>query len=128
MQAQKVDFVSIPTRDLDRAATFYGETLGLERDPLSSSAWPEFTVGNVTLSVVVPEQIGLEFAPLPFGAIAIRVPDVADARSELEQQGIAFERDTFDSGACHMALFRDPDGNGLMLHHRYKPYHDGTTP
>jgi len=119
MQPQKVDFVSIPTRDLDRAATFYGETLGFERDPLTSSAWPELTAGNVTLSVVVPEQIGLELAPLPFGAIAIRVPDVAEARTELEQQGIAFERDTLDSGACHMAFFHDPDGNLLMLHRRF---------
>ena len=70
----------------------------------------------------------MEFAPLPPGAIAIRVPDVADTRTELEQHGVAFEGDTFDSGACHMAFFRDPDGNGLMLHHRYKPYHDGSTP
>ena len=23
---------------------------------------------------------------------------------------------------CHMALFKDPDGNALMLHNRYKPY------
>jgi hypothetical protein len=22
---------------------------------------------------------------------------------------------------CHMALFNDPDGNPLMLHHRYAP-------
>jgi len=128
MQAQRVDFVSIPTRDVDRAATFYGQTLGLERDPLSNSAWPEFTAGNVTLAVVVSEQIGMEFAPLPTGAIAIRVPDVGDARTELEKEGIAFEGDTFDSGACHMAFFRDPDGNGLMLHHRYQPYHDGSLP
>ena len=126
--AQRVDFVSIPTRDLEQASTFYGETLGLERDPKSHASWPEFTVGNVTLAVVVPAQIGLEFAPLPFGAIAIRVPDVADARARLEKEGVAFERDTFDSGVCHMAFFRDPDGNGLMLHHRYAPYTDGSAP
>ena len=29
--------------------------------------------------------------------------------------------DTFDTGVCHMALFADPDGNGLMLHNRYAP-------
>ncbi len=23
---------------------------------------------------------------------------------------------------------RDPDGSGLMLHHRYKPYPDGSRP
>jgi hypothetical protein len=28
---------------------------------------------------------------------------------------------TFDSGVCHNAVFTDPDGNVLMLHHRYAP-------
>jgi predicted enzyme related to lactoylglutathione lyase len=126
--AERVDFVSIPVTDKERAMQFYGETLGLERDPKSSSDWPEYTLGNVTLALVFPEQIGLPMQTTPFGAIAIRVPDVAEARSSLEQAGVAFERDTFDSGVCHMAFFRDPDGNGLMLHHRYAPYRDGTTP
>jgi catechol 2,3-dioxygenase-like lactoylglutathione lyase family enzyme len=128
IQAQRVDFVAIPTRDRERAAHFYGETLGLERDARSSSTWPEFTAGNVTLAVVVPEEMGLEFESLPFGAIAIRVPDVHDARAKLEGEGVKFERDTFDSSVCHMAFFRDPDGNGLMLHHRYAPYADGSEP
>jgi catechol 2,3-dioxygenase-like lactoylglutathione lyase family enzyme len=128
IDAQRVDFVAIPVHEKDRAERFYGETLGLQRDPRSGASWPEFSAGNVTLSVVVPEEIGLEFAPLPFGAIAIRVPDVADARARLEHEGVEFERETFDSGVCHMAFFRDPDGNGLMLHHRYAPYADGSTP
>ena len=39
----------------------------------------------------------------------------------LEARGVQFEGDTFDTGVCHMAFFRDPDGNALMLHHRYAP-------
>jgi predicted enzyme related to lactoylglutathione lyase len=128
IDAQRVDFVSIPVRDKDRAATFYGETLGLQLNPLSSDAWPEFETDNVTLAVVVPEAMGLEFEALPFGSVAIRVPDVGDARAKLEAAGIEFERDTFDSGVCHMAFFRDSEGNGLMIHHRYAPYSDGSTP
>ena len=34
---------------------------------------------------------------------------------------VQFLGDTLDTGVCHMALFRDPDGNDLMLHHRYAP-------
>jgi predicted enzyme related to lactoylglutathione lyase len=49
------------------------------------------------------------------------VDDVAAARKELESNGIEFVADTMDSGVCHMAHFRDPDGNALMLHHRYAP-------
>jgi catechol 2,3-dioxygenase-like lactoylglutathione lyase family enzyme len=126
--AQRVDFVSIPVRDKERAAKFYEETLGLQLNPLTGDNWPEFETGNVTLAVVVPEALGLEFEPLPFGSVAIRVPDVGEARAKLEAEGIEFERDTFDSGVCHMAFFRDSEGNGLMIHHRYAPYSDGTTP
>jgi catechol 2,3-dioxygenase-like lactoylglutathione lyase family enzyme len=126
--AERVDFVSIPVQDKDRAVEFYGGTLGLERDPKSSSDWPEFVLGNVTLALEFPERIGRPMENTPFGAIAIRVADVAEARSKLEQAGVEFEGDTFDSGVCHMAFFRDPDGNGLMLHRRYAPYTDGATP
>jgi len=126
--AERVDFVAVPTRDKERAVKFYGETLGLKRNPLTPDSWDEFEVGNVTLAVVAPESIGVEFAPLPFGAIAIRVPDVAEARAKLEDAGVEFAGETFDSGVCHGAMFKDPDGNGLMLHRRYAPYSDGSTP
>lgn len=126
--AERVDFVSIPVTDKERAEQFYGETLGLERDPKSSSEWPEYALGNVTVSLVFPERIGRPMENTPFGAVAIRVADVAEARAKLEQSGVEFEGDTFDSGVCHMAFFRDPDGNGLMLHRRYAPFADGSTP
>jgi len=126
--AQRVDFVSIPVRDKERAAKFYAETLGLQLNPLTGDNWPEFETDNVTLAVVVPEQLGLEFEPLPFGSVAIRVPDVGEARAKLEAAGIEFERETFDSGVCNMAFFRDSEGNGLMIHHRYAPYSDGSKP
>ena len=48
--------------------------------------------------------------------------DVAATRAELEAKGVEFAGDTFDTGVCHMAFFSDPDGNDLMLHHRYAPY------
>ena len=42
-------------------------------------------------------------------------------RAELEARRVVFAGDTLDTGVCHMAFFTDPDGNDLMLHHRYKP-------
>ena len=53
--------------------------------------------------------------------IALHVDDVAAARADLEARGVTFTMDTFDTGVCHMAFFADPDGNALMLHHRYAP-------
>ena len=126
--AQRVDFIAIPTRDKARAAGFYEDTLGLERNPNSTDTWIEFETGNVTFAIVQPEEIGIEFAPLPFGAIAIRVEDVEAAKEKLIAAGVAFEGETWDSGVCNGAAFRDPDGNGLLLHRRYAPYRDGRLP
>ena len=126
--AQRVDFVAIPTRDRGLAEQFYGETLGLERNHNSTETWVEFETGNLTLALVEPEKFGMEFDPLPFAAFAIRVADVAEARKVLEDAGVELKGETWDSGVCHGAAFIDPDGHGLLIHHRYAPYPDGTTP
>jgi predicted enzyme related to lactoylglutathione lyase len=124
---ERTDFVAVPTRDRERAIDFYERTLGLTRNHVSPT-WVEFETGNLTLSIVVPEEVGLEFAPLPFGTIMLRVADVAKARAQLEEAGVEFLAETWDSGVCHGAVFRDPDGNSLGLHHRYAPYTDGRLP
>jgi catechol 2,3-dioxygenase-like lactoylglutathione lyase family enzyme len=61
--------------------------------------------------------------------VAFRVADVSQAMQRLSAGGVEFEfPEPYDSGVCHMAFFKDPDGNGLMLHHRYAPYRDGSQP
>jgi predicted enzyme related to lactoylglutathione lyase len=126
--AQRIDFVAVPTQDRDRAERFYAETLGLKKNPLSTETWVEFETGNVTLALVEPEKFDIPFEPLPFGALAIRVPDVAHARRKLEEVGVEFTGEIWDSGVCHGAAFRDTEGNGLLIHHRYAPYADGREP
>jgi predicted enzyme related to lactoylglutathione lyase len=126
--AQRVDFIAVPTRDRARAAQFYEETLGLQKNPNSTENWIEFETGNVTLALVTPEQIGKPFTPLPFGTIAIRVPDIDAAKQRLRDAGVELEGETWDSGVCNGAIFSDPDGNGLLLHRRYAPYADGRQP
>jgi catechol 2,3-dioxygenase-like lactoylglutathione lyase family enzyme len=117
VQVEKVDFVTIPTRDEERARSFYHETLGL---PLDGNNPREIATSNVTLVFWNPESDGLEFTPNQ-GGIALRVADVAAARSELEAKGVEFAGSD-DSGVCHMAFCRDPDGNWVILHRRYEPY------
>jgi len=115
------DFICVPIQDFDRASAFYEETLGLE----FAKRWgdmpaAEYETGSLTIAIMQPDAFGLEFSPhsLP---IALHVDDVAAAREELEAKGIEFHGDTIDSGVCHMAHFRDPDGNVLMFHNRYAP-------
>lgn len=117
-----VDFVSVPTQDLARAATFYRDTLGLRNSVhRPEHGFSEFETGTVTLTVVDPVRMGIgEFKPNA-NHVALHVEDVAEARATLAERGVEFHGDTFDTGVCHMAFFADPDGNALMLHHRYAP-------
>ena len=116
-----VDFVYLPTRNFVAAAEFYENVLGLPCSvKYGRNPGGEFETGNLTLQVMESAAEGIEFQPSKH-PIALRVDDVAAARGELEEKGIAFMGDTIDSGVCHMALFEDPDGNTLMLHHRYAP-------
>src|SRR5215212_6301487 len=91
-----VDFITVSTQDYDRAAKFYGETLGL---PLGKR-WGDMPVGE------------FETGNLP---IEFHVDDFEGAKAELESRGVEFRGDVIDSGVCLQTFFRDPDGNTLAI-------------
>jgi predicted enzyme related to lactoylglutathione lyase len=116
-----VDFVYVPALDFDRAVAFYGDVLGLPQSAgYGQMPGAEFETGTLTLAVVQSEAFRLRFQANNH-PIALHVDDVAAARAELEARGVVFNGETIDSGVCHMAFFLDPEGNALMLHHRYAP-------
>ncbi len=120
-----VDFVTVPTQDLAAAREFYGTVLGLPCTAVyqrgtEAGIGAEFETANLTHSVLEVAKVGLEFAPTPF-PIGLRVDDIEAARAELVSRGVSFAADTMDTGVCHMAFFKDLDGNALMLHSRYAP-------
>jgi catechol 2,3-dioxygenase-like lactoylglutathione lyase family enzyme len=117
----KTDFVFLPVTSFEKAEQFYSGVLGLECSKRYDNALGgEFETGSLTIQVVDVAKIGREFEPST-GAIALHVDDVAEARSELESRGVQFNGETMDSGVCYQAFFEDPDGNALILHHRYAP-------
>jgi catechol 2,3-dioxygenase-like lactoylglutathione lyase family enzyme len=118
MDIQRLDFVAIPSQDAARAVAFYRDVLGLRPD---EKARYEVWAGETCFGIWEPEKVGRTFAPQRNAQLALHVEDVAAARAELEAKGVEFLGETFDTGVCYMAFFRDPDGNDLMLHHRYKP-------
>jgi predicted enzyme related to lactoylglutathione lyase len=115
-----VDFAVVFVDDYAAAVEFYRGVLGLEHLDYGKIPGGEFETGNLTLQVVEASAIGREFDPSGH-PIALHVEDVESARSELEEKGIEFSAETLDTGVCHMAPFKDPAGNALMLHHRYAP-------
>jgi catechol 2,3-dioxygenase-like lactoylglutathione lyase family enzyme len=117
VHVEQVDFVTVPTRDPQRAIAFYTDVLGL---PASERSPGEVETPNLTLSFWNPESQGLEFEPNTAG-FALRVGDVAEAVEEARAGGadvIGIE----DTGVCHMGFVRDPDGNTVILHRRYAPH------
>jgi len=117
IDVERTDFVSVPVEDMERAKRFYRDTLGMDSRNWDDG-WSEIETGNVSLYLVDPTRFGASFAPHT-AHVALRVPDVAAARERLEGAGVAFDGDIFDTGVCHMAFFRDSEGNALMLHRRY---------
>ena len=118
---ERTDFVSVPVADIRRATAFYADTLGLEQVS-GQEGWPEFRLGeNLSLYLIDPTNVGRAFDGPHTADLALRVADVAAARQALEAKGVAFEGEVLDTGVCHMAFFKDPDGNALMLHRRYAP-------
>jgi catechol 2,3-dioxygenase-like lactoylglutathione lyase family enzyme len=113
-----VDFVAVPSTDWKRSRAFYVDTLGLRPD---ENGQAEFWIDRTCFGIYQPTDFGLEFAPQTTAHIAMHVDDIEAARAELEARGVEFQGDTFDTGVCFMAFFSDPDGNNLMLHHRYAP-------
>jgi catechol 2,3-dioxygenase-like lactoylglutathione lyase family enzyme len=115
------DFITVSTRDIDAAASFYEDVLGLRR----SKQWGqmpgiEFETGNLTIAVMQSDAFGLEFRANTH-PIALHVDDFEAAKAELASRGVEFRGDTLDSGVCWQAFFTDPDGNALAIHHRYAP-------
>src|SRR3954467_4427337 len=116
-----VDFVAQLAQDFDRAVAFYGDTLGLPRSVhVPERGFAEFETGNLTLSLIDPAKMGMEHR-VGHNTIALHVDDVAAGGGKPGSRGVAFHGDPFDPGVCHMAFFKDSEGNDLMLHSRYTP-------
>ena len=128
IDVERVDYVRVPVTDIEEANHFYAEVLGLPRSPNSPhDDWVEYEVGNLTLAVMTPHTHDYEFEALPPATIALRVPNVAAAREALEEAGLEVG-EMWDSGKCRGVGVSDPAGNRILLHHRYAPYPDGSTP
>jgi catechol 2,3-dioxygenase-like lactoylglutathione lyase family enzyme len=116
-----VDFLTVFVRDYPAAQEFYSEVLGLEHSvDYEKIPAGEYETGSLTLQVLDAASVGQEFKPSG-SPVALHVEDVEAARADLESKGVEFQGETVDSGVCHMAFFRDPDGNVLMFHNRYAP-------
>ncbi|HKY60192.1 MAG TPA: VOC family protein [Gemmatimonadota bacterium] len=117
---RKIAFVGHPTRDMDRARRFYGETLGLELSQDYGGKWVEFTTPDgktIALDTFTPEAVE---SPVPY--LALESDDIEADAARLREAGVKFVRDVWANEGedgrevCRMAVVLDPEGNPIMLH------------
>ena len=116
-----MDFICLPTQDMPRAIAFYRDTLGLPTGLTWEDSWVEFDLGGATLGLLNTAAVEMPFEAMAGGGIGLRVDNVKARLDELIAKGVRPAMPFMDSGVCHMAGILDPDGNHLMLHHRYAP-------
>lgn len=120
MRVLGIDFVVINVSDLERAKSFYRNTLGVDAPTLSEAhGWVEFDTQPVALALGIPPE---GWSRPPVTALALAVDDVAGAVAELREKGVRILMEPTETPVCTMAYIADPDGNPIFLHRR----HDGT--
>jgi predicted enzyme related to lactoylglutathione lyase len=119
MKIKDIAFTVIPVSDLKVSRSFYEGVLGLtatsvyEKDGMGMI---EYEVGTATVAIGAgapffkPTQQG--------GAVAFEVEDFAEAIAQLKAAKVTLVMDGYETPVCHMAIFRDPDGNQLMVHQK----------
>ena len=113
---QKVAFTMYPVKDMPRARSFYGETLGLGSGTGGpASPWVEFDLpgGGCLAITTVTED---EPSSTAGGTIAFEVDDLPAMIADLKSKGVGFAAEGIESPVCRMAVILDPDGNAIILH------------
>jgi catechol 2,3-dioxygenase-like lactoylglutathione lyase family enzyme len=115
---------TLAVRDLNAAAKFYGETLGLSRASTEDNEAIVFESGDTTINVYRSTFAGTNKAT----ALTWAVDDVEEIVRTLKAKGVTFEHydlpqtkregDVHVAGDHKIAWFKDPDGNILSVMNR----------
>lgn len=114
MPIKGVAAVWLPVTDMDRATSFYGDTLGLSVTKHDGD-WSEVDANGV--------KIGLNGSPQESpsgggGALVAFQPDggLDDEVTRLKDAGVEFSDDVSEHPWGRLVPFKDPDGNDLQLY------------
>ena len=110
--------VSVPVRDQEQARDFYVDTLGFELQVDNSwregMRWIEVAPeGSATSLMLVSWSESL--LPGLYRVIVITTDDIQALHEELVGRGVHFELPPTELSSGMQAMFRDPDGNALVL-------------
>jgi len=120
MQVTQIDHCSVIITDVERSRRFYRDILGLKEivKPRTFNfvvVW--FDLGNQQLHLLLKDMAD-SISPRHF---ALRVPDVAAARTFFRERGIPIQETTPIPGADRFFI-ADPDGNRIEIIQWLRPY------
>jgi catechol 2,3-dioxygenase-like lactoylglutathione lyase family enzyme len=117
MNITKIQLLSVPVSDQDRARDFYVNTLGLElvRDnPMGEDTrWVEVAPKGAETSITLVTWIPA-MPPGTHQGLILQTTDIDGDCERLRQAGVAVDGPA-DVPWGRQATFTDPDGNGFVL-------------
>lgn len=117
-----IKFVSIPTRDQDRALEFWTRQVGFAvatDHPFNErQRWIELRIPGADTRVVLFTPDGHEERIGSFLNMAFVADDVARTYTELSARGVSFARPPRTEAWGTSAIFSDPDGNQFVISSR----------
>jgi catechol 2,3-dioxygenase-like lactoylglutathione lyase family enzyme len=118
MPELRIQVVSVPVSDQDRAKVFYLERLGFEE--VSDAPYGEGMRWVEVRPPGSPTSLTLVtwFPSMPAGSLqglVIDTPDVQNAYTELMARGVHFAHEPREEFWGTFTSFTDPDGNGMVL-------------
>jgi predicted enzyme related to lactoylglutathione lyase len=113
------DFIALQVRDLDRAATFYEQRLGLRRIPQSPPGAVVFATTPVAFAVREPlPGVDLDSVDRPGLGVALwlRAADAQALHDALQSAAVPIATPPFDGPFGRTFTFTDPDGYAVTIH------------
>ena len=109
--------IAIPVTDLDRAVSFYGETLGMRLLFRAPPGLAFFDCAGVRLMLSLPETPEFDH---PGSVLYFRVDDIDQAHAQFSGRGVAFLDKPhliarMPDHELWMSFFKDSEGNTLAL-------------
>ena len=109
--------IAINARDVDRAAAFYQDKLGLNLLFKAPPGLAFFDCGGVRLMLTRPEKPEFDH---PSSVLYFVVPDIQAAHARMKAKGVSFEDEPhllakMPDHDLWMTFFRDSEGNLLGL-------------
>jgi catechol 2,3-dioxygenase-like lactoylglutathione lyase family enzyme len=117
MRLNRIEVISIPVSDQDRAKSFYRDVLGfvLLRDvPMSPQArWIQLTPEGAETSISLVTWFD-SMRPGGIKGLVLHTDDIVAAHKSLSERGVLLSEIKTEPWGL-FATFEDPDGNGWLL-------------